>query len=80
MPIEYPLYHTTSLLTSFLDNIKIKAELHVQVLKQRRLSIRSLGIVVDSILLSKVLHLLRMSAAPITWLKEIKNIILNYIV
>ena len=78
--LSYPLYHNDAQLNSFLHDIKIKVERHVRILRQRRLSIRGLGMVANSLLLSKVWHLLRVLAAPVTWLKEIKKIIRDYII
>jgi hypothetical protein len=78
--LGYPLYHNDAQLNSFLHDIKIKVERHVRILRQRRLSIRGLGMVANSLLLSKVWHLLRVLAAPVTWLKEIKKIIRDYII
>ncbi|KAK4521263.1 uncharacterized protein ATC70_012899 [Mucor velutinosus] len=44
---------------NYLDGVLVKVQRHSNLLKQRNLSIRGAGLVANSLLLSKVYHLLR---------------------
>jgi hypothetical protein len=77
--LGYPLYHTDVQLLHFLDAIKVKLERHANMLRQRHLSIRGTGLVANSLLLSKVYHLLRVVPVPDKWLLEVKVVIRKYL-
>lgn len=57
--LGYPLYHTQTQLMDFLDDIKNKIARHANILKARHLSIRGSGLVANSLLLSRLWHVLR---------------------
>lgn len=48
-------------------------------LKQRHLSVRGSGLVANTILLSKVWHVLRVVLAPSRWIKDIKSIVSQFV-
>jgi hypothetical protein len=76
--LGYPLYHNDNQLLVFLDAIKVKIFRHSNILRQRHLSIRGSGLVANSLLLSRVWHLLRVVPAPVKWLNEIKSLVCNF--
>ncbi|CEP09890.1 hypothetical protein [Parasitella parasitica] len=81
--LGYPLYHTESQLQVYLDGLLVKVQRHSNLLKQRSLSIRGAGLVANSLLLSKVYHVLRMvPAGPTTesWVVALKKVVREYLV
>jgi len=77
--LGYPLHSSPHQLTAFLEDIKIKLLRHVNYLKGRHLSIRGSGIVANSLLLSKIYHLLRVVPVPQSWLVNIRAIVRGFI-
>jgi hypothetical protein len=77
--LGYPLYHNQDQLLVFLDEIKVKILRHSNFLRQRHLSIRGSGLVANSLLLSRVWHLLRVVPAPVKWLNEVKSLVCNFL-
>jgi endonuclease/exonuclease/phosphatase family metal-dependent hydrolase len=77
--LGYPLYHTDAQLLHFLDGVKVKLERHANMLRERHLSIRGTGLVANSLLLSKVYHLLRVVPVPGKWLLDIKAVVRKYV-
>ncbi|CDS10936.1 hypothetical protein LRAMOSA11422 [Lichtheimia ramosa] len=63
----------------FLDDIKNKIARHANILKARHLSIRGSGLVANSLLLSRLWHVLRVNPAPEPWLQEVKSIVRKYV-
>ncbi|KAK4521564.1 uncharacterized protein ATC70_007325 [Mucor velutinosus] len=81
--LGYPLYHTESQLQDYLDGVLVKVQRHSNLLKQRNLSIRGAGLVANSLLLSKVYHLLRVvpgGATTASWLKSLTTVVREYLV
>ncbi|CEP14347.1 hypothetical protein [Parasitella parasitica] len=78
--LGYPLYHSAGQLAHFLDAIKIKLQRHVNILSQRHPSIRGKSLVANSLLLSRLWHILRVVIVSAKWLSEIQSIIRQYIV
>ncbi|CDH60003.1 hypothetical protein RO3G_01473 [Lichtheimia corymbifera JMRC:FSU:9682] len=77
--LGYPLYHTADQLASFLDLLKLKLLRHTNILKERRLSLRGASTVANSLLLSRLWHILRVTPVPHHWLSEMKSIVLSFI-
>ncbi|CDS11845.1 hypothetical protein LRAMOSA11489 [Lichtheimia ramosa] len=77
--LGYPLYHNQHQLLSYLNEIKLKITRHAHLLKGRNLSVRGASMVANSLLLSRLWHVLRVVPAPLTWLKEIKTIVRNFV-
>jgi hypothetical protein len=78
--LGYPLYSTDSQLLDYLDAILVKLTRHCNLLKERHLSIRGKSLVANSLLLSKVYHLLRVVPAPLSWLNQVKKVIRDFMV
>ncbi|KAJ8656561.1 hypothetical protein O0I10_007638 [Lichtheimia ornata] len=64
---------------SFLDKIKAKIIRHANMLKSRGLSIRGASIVANSLLLSRLWHILRVVPVPSEWIREIKKEIRSFL-
>ncbi|KAK4509867.1 uncharacterized protein ATC70_007171 [Mucor velutinosus] len=78
--LGYPLYHTDVQLAHFLDTITVKVQRQYNSLTKRQLSIRDKGLVANSLLLSRLWHILRVVVVPSKWLEEIQRIVRQYIV
>ncbi|KAK4518752.1 uncharacterized protein ATC70_008974 [Mucor velutinosus] len=78
--LGYPLYHTKEQLAHFLDSVTVNLQRQCNLLKKRQLSIRGKGLVANSLLLSRMWHLLRVVVVPAEWLQEVKRIVRTYIV
>jgi hypothetical protein len=78
--LGYPLYHNNAQLLDYLDAITVKVQRHAQLLKQRHLSVRGAGLVANSLLMSKVWHILRVVPVPQSWLHGIKKVVREYLV
>ncbi|KAI7873603.1 hypothetical protein K492DRAFT_138817, partial [Lichtheimia hyalospora FSU 10163] len=77
--LGYPLYHTKTQLLHYLDNIKTTITRHANILKERHLSIRGASMVANSLLLSRLWHILRVIPAPQSWLQDIKTIVRSFV-
>ncbi|KAI8346884.1 hypothetical protein EDC96DRAFT_578247 [Choanephora cucurbitarum] len=62
-----------------LDGIKLQLLQHCQFLKGRSLSVRSLSLVANSVILSRLWHLMRVVPLPSTWLTDITRIVRNFV-
>jgi hypothetical protein len=78
--LGYPLYHTKEQLEHFLASITTKVQRQCDILTKRQLSIRGKGVVANSLILSRLWHLLRVVVVPTKWLDEVKSIVRKYIV
>jgi endonuclease/exonuclease/phosphatase family metal-dependent hydrolase len=78
--LGYPLYSTQAQLLDYLDAILVKVTRHSNLLKERQLSIRGKSLVANSLLLSKVYHILRVIPAPTSWLDQLKRVIREFMV
>lgn len=81
--LGYPLYHTDSQPGDFLDGLLVKIQRHSNLLKQRNLSIRGARLVANSLLLSRVYHVLRVvPGGPVTesWVMALKKVVREYLV
>ncbi|CDS10942.1 hypothetical protein LRAMOSA11428 [Lichtheimia ramosa] len=77
--LGYPLHHNQHQLLQYLDEIKLKISRHATLLKGRNLSVQGTGMVANSLLLSRLWHVLRVIPAPVKWLHEIKAIVRNFV-
>lgn len=77
--LGYPLYSSPHQLTKYLDVIKNKILVHVNMLKERRLSVRGSSLVANSLLLSQLWHILRVVPIPKNWLLDIQRIIRSFV-
>jgi hypothetical protein len=81
--LGYPLYHTNSQLKNYLDGVLVKVQRHSNILNQRNLSIRGAGLVANSLLLSKVYHLLHVvlgGRTTVSWVRGLKKVVREYVV
>ncbi|KAG0733181.1 hypothetical protein G6F23_013596 [Rhizopus arrhizus] len=69
--LGYPLYHTRHQLLSYLNELKLKIIRQCHFLKERHLSIKGSGLVANSLILSTLWHILRVTPVPNTWLSEV---------
>ncbi|KAJ8656559.1 hypothetical protein O0I10_007636 [Lichtheimia ornata] len=77
--LGYPLFHNNSQLGNYLADIKGKIMRHANILKSRHLSIRGAGMVANSLLLSKLWHIMRVVPVPKYWLKEVKTVVRSFL-
>ena len=77
--LGYPLYHNDAQLFNFLDNIKSKIARHAQLLKARHLSIRGASTVANSLLLSRLWHVMRVIPLPQQWKQDIQRIVRSFL-
>lgn len=77
--LGYPLYHHDRQLDAFLHSIYTNLDTHVQVLKQRTLSVLGRATVANSLLLSRLWHLLRVCVVPTAWLQKCRTLIRKYV-
>jgi hypothetical protein len=77
--LGYPLYSNTIQLNNFLTNVSNKIQRHIHILQNRQLSVKGKAIVCNSLLLSKLWHIIRVTIVPSKWLQEINTMIRDYI-
>ncbi|KAG0933735.1 hypothetical protein G6F32_010970 [Rhizopus arrhizus] len=77
--LGYPLYHTRHQLLSYLNELKLKIIRQCHFLKERHLSIKGSGLVANSLILSTLWHILRVTPVPNTWLSEVRSIIRKFL-
>ncbi|KAI8969815.1 hypothetical protein BDB01DRAFT_731864, partial [Pilobolus umbonatus] len=77
--LGYPLYSTDMQLKTYLNEIKVKMIRHSYILRGRHLSVRGSGLVANSLLLSKLYHLLRVIPVPHKWLSEVKAVVRKFV-
>ncbi|KAG2192922.1 hypothetical protein INT47_002761, partial [Mucor saturninus] len=77
--LGYPLYHTSTQLDTFLDDVRLKILRHSNILRQRNLSLRGSGLVANSLLLSRLWHILRVVSVPAKWLNSAQALIRGYL-
>ncbi|CDS11843.1 hypothetical protein LRAMOSA11487 [Lichtheimia ramosa] len=77
--LGYPLYHTKTQLLDFLDGVKSKIARHAQILKARNLSLRGASTVANSLLLSRLWHVLRVVPVPQQWKQEVQAIVRSFV-
>lgn len=77
--LGYPLYHNHTQLQHYLTEIKGKISRHANILKARHLSVRGAGMIANSLLLSKLWHILRVVPVPSGWLDEVKQIVRSFL-
>ena len=77
--LGYPLYSKANQLQTFLDQLENKILRHMNILKGRYLSIQGASAVTNSLLLSKLWHVLRVVPAPTTWLDKMKQYVRSFL-
>ena len=77
--LGYPLYSTASQLDDFLSGIKLKISRHANMLSSRGLSVRGASLVANSLLLSKLWHILRVVSVPKKWLDEVRTVVRKFV-
>ncbi|CDH55956.1 hypothetical protein RO3G_01611 [Lichtheimia corymbifera JMRC:FSU:9682] len=77
--LGYPLYHHDQHLDSFLSSLYTKLETHVHMLQQRTLSILGKATVANSLLLSRLWHILRVCVVPQPWIQKCQTLIRKYV-
>ncbi|KAG2191927.1 hypothetical protein INT47_007552 [Mucor saturninus] len=77
--LRYPLYHTSTQLDAFLNEVRLKILRHSNILRQRNLSLRGSGLVANSLLLSRLWHILRVVSIPAKWLDSVQALVRGYL-
>jgi hypothetical protein len=77
--LGYPIYHSEYQLNGFLSRIFSKLERHINILMSRSLSILGRSHIANSLLLSKLWHILRVIDPPTRWLKQCERATRNYV-
>ncbi|KAG2224705.1 hypothetical protein INT45_009020 [Circinella minor] len=77
--LGYPLYHSQAQLDGFLESLYNKIKHHVDFLQQRRLSVLGKSIIANSLLLSRLWHVLRVCIVPTSWLKKCNSLVRQYV-
>ncbi|KAI7860618.1 hypothetical protein BDC45DRAFT_430586, partial [Circinella umbellata] len=77
--LGYPLYHSQAQLGGFLESLYNKIKHHVDFLQQRRLSVLGKSIIANSLLLSRLWHVLRVCIVPTSWLKKCNSLVRQYV-
>ncbi|KAF1797710.1 hypothetical protein V8B55DRAFT_1314402, partial [Mucor lusitanicus] len=81
-PVRYlgfPLYTSVAQRNSFLDQLLAKVRVGCQIHKQRGLSVRGRATVLNSLVLSKLWHVLRVVTVPMSFLDSIQSVISQFI-
>ncbi|SAL96363.1 hypothetical protein, partial, partial [Absidia glauca] len=77
--LGYPLTSSPKQLDSFLDGTLDKLRRHVNILKPRHLSVRGASMVANSLLLSRLWHILRVVTVPKNWLQRVRTLIRDFV-
>jgi hypothetical protein len=77
--LGYPLYSNRSQLKKYLQRIKNVMQIKCNQLKQRGLTIRGRSLVINSLVFSKIWHLLRVVPVPDSWLNEIRQLAHSFV-
>ncbi|KAG1051287.1 hypothetical protein G6F43_006496 [Rhizopus delemar] len=77
--LGYPLYHTTAQLDSFLQDLLLKIKRQNSILRERHLSVRGSSIVANTLILSRLWHLLRVVLVPSKWLPEVRSVVRRFV-
>jgi hypothetical protein len=77
--LGFPLCSSTRQRDSFLQLLLDKIASACQIHKQRSLSVRGRSTVVNSLILSKLWHVLRVLTVPATFFKSVQSIISNFV-
>lgn len=78
--LGYPVYSSKEQLNTFLWSVENKLANHINILRQRSLSIRGRAIVANSLILSRLWHILRVTIVPEKWLSSIRRKVYEYVV
>ncbi|ORX57671.1 hypothetical protein DM01DRAFT_1284553, partial [Hesseltinella vesiculosa] len=73
--LGYPLYSNKSQLNKYMGSILGKIEHHCNILKQRKLSVRGTSLICNSLILSKLWHILRVTPVPSIWIDKIQSVV-----
>lgn len=76
--LGYPIYSSLRQLKGFFDELLTKIVEHVHILKGRHLSIAGKGLITNTLLISKLWHVLRVIPASSTWIKKVKLCVTTY--
>ncbi|KAG2193794.1 hypothetical protein INT47_009936 [Mucor saturninus] len=77
--LGFPLYHTSTQLDTFLDDLRLKILRYSNILSQGNLSLRGSGLVANSLLLSRLWHIPRVVSVPARWLNSVQDLIRGYL-
>ncbi|KAI8145300.1 hypothetical protein BJV82DRAFT_512157 [Fennellomyces sp. T-0311] len=77
--LGYPLTSTPSQLAAYLELVLAKVKQYAQSFSQRRLSIAGHGLVINSLLLSRVWHTIRILAIPQTFLSKLRSVAIQFL-
>ena len=77
--LGYPLASTASQLNVFLDGLLVKIKTACDIHLQRGLSVQGRSTVVNTLILSKIWHVLRVTPVPLSFHKQIRSLITRFI-
>ena len=77
--LGYPLATNGHQLNVACGNLYSKLARHVNILKQRNVSIKGRSLVANSLLLSKLWHALRIIVPELNWLDQCRRLIQKYV-
>lgn len=77
--LGYPLYSRSEQLHNHLDTVLQKLQSNLNRYKTRNLSIKGRSMVINSLILSRIWHLLRVTIVPDDFIKKVENLTRNYI-
>jgi hypothetical protein len=77
--LGYPVYHDQNQLDLFLEVICGKIERHARMFSSRNLSIVGKGLTANTLLLSRLWHILRVVIIPKCWITRCERLLRDYI-
>jgi len=78
--LGYPIFFTTQQRDAFIDDLTAKIEAQVNFFKIRKISLYGRANVANTIILSKLWHVLRLTPLPKATINKLSSIIFQYIV
>ncbi|ORX51166.1 hypothetical protein DM01DRAFT_1307528, partial [Hesseltinella vesiculosa] len=73
--LGFPIYCNKKQLKSFWDEKIIKIERHCSILRERNLTIRGTSLLCNSVILSTLWHILRITPISESWLRPLRSIV-----
>jgi hypothetical protein len=77
--LGYPVWHNTYQKDHFLDMLMLKIAKHAQLLQARKISILGRSFLANSLLLSRLWHVLRVVNPNPKWLKQVESVVRRYV-
>lgn len=77
--LGYPLYTGSHQVAQRLDDIRGKIIRHIQILQSRNLSVLGRALTANSLILSRLWHVLRVTIVKDSWLQQIRRLVREYV-